>query len=202
MDLMTLKALKKEVDKKISNKEYIENEIQSLKSQKKELKKESIWNTRALEIVKDCALKTQQQLEFHINDMVTAGLNAVFEDEYKFVSKFIERRGAIECDLFIEKDGKLIDPIKHSGLGVADVASFCLRCAAWSMSNKHRNTLILDEPMKHLSLNYHNKAGELIKTLSEKLNLQIIMVSHSEQFADFADKTFKIRMRKGVSKVN
>jgi len=198
---MNLSDLKKEVTKRINEKAFIQKEVESLLSQKLEFKKSITKKEKALVIVKDTALKTQAQLEFHLSEMVSAGLNTVFEEAYDFAVKFELRRGKTECDLFFKKGEQLIDPLRFSGLGAADVAAFALRCAAWSMDKQYRNTLILDEPLKHLSVNQHKNAGKMIKTLSEKLGLQIIMISHSERITEYADRVFKVKMKKGVSSV-
>lgn len=41
----------------------------------------------------------------------------------------------------------------------------------------------------------------MVKTLSDKLGLQIIMISHSEKVTQYADKVFQVSMKKGISKV-
>jgi DNA repair exonuclease SbcCD ATPase subunit len=193
--------MKEKVQSKVAEKNLIESQLSNLQTQKKTLKRDYIRKERALEFIKDIALKTQSQLEFHLSDMVSTGLNSVFDQEYNFRVIFEIKRGKTECNLYFEKDGNLADPLTQSGLGAADVAAFCLRCAGYSMNPIYRNTLVLDEPFKHLSINYHEKVGALVKMLSEKLNLQIIMVTHSEIMSRYADKIYKVSMTKGVSKV-
>lgn len=201
-----LNELKNKIQKRINNKELIQKQLEELKTNYKE-KSELLHNKeKAMEIVKKVALETQSQLEYHLSDMVSTGLNTVFDEEYGFRLIFEEKSGKTggktECNLFFEKKGHLVDPLNFSGLGESDIAAFCLRCAAWSMDKRYRNVLILDEPLKHLSVNHHEKAGEMIKLLSKELNLQIIMVTHSERFTSYADKIFKVQMNnKGISKV-
>jgi|TARA_Y100000310_G_C20627424_1_gene786734 DNA repair exonuclease SbcCD ATPase subunit len=60
---------------------------------------------------------------------------------------------------------------------------------------------LLDEPFKFLSKNLLPRASELLKELSEKLDLQFIMVTHLDELTDCADKTFDVKIKKGVSKV-
>lgn len=198
---MNLIDLQYKVQKKIANKELVEDQLKTLITKKKKNKKQILMKERALELVKDVALKTQSKLEYHLGDMVSTGLNTVFDENYDFVVKFEIRRGKTECDLFFKKGDNLIDPLRFSGLGAADIAAFCLRCAAWSMDKRYRNVLILDEPFKYLSVDKQEKAGEMVKLLSEQLDLQVIMISHSEKISSFADKTFKVKMKNGKSKV-
>lgn len=203
---MQLQEMKEKVQSKVAEKNLIESQLSNLQTQKKTLKRDYIRKERALEFIKDIALKTQSQLEFHLSDMVSTGLNSVFDQEYNFRVIFEIKRGKTECNLYFEKDGNLADPLTQSGLGAADVAAFCLRCAGYSMNPIYRNSLILDEPFKHLKGEQENtKVLELMKMLSEKLNLQIICVNDEraprESILEFADKVFEISMVKGVSKV-
>lgn len=198
---MELRELKTLITKKVNEKEYIKTEIQKLKETKLNFKKSIIRKEKALELVKDVALKTQQQLSFHLSEMVTMGLNTVFEDSYEFVVDFKASHGKTVCDLNFKKGEELVDPLRFSGLGAADIAAFALRCAAWSMDKQYRNVLLMDEPFKHLDVGHHGKAGKMVKTLSEKLGLQIIMISHSEKVTQYADRVFQVSMKKGISKV-
>lgn len=198
---MNIQFLKEKIDKKIAHKELLEDQLSKLKDTRKILYKEKVKKEKALILVKDVASKTQNQLAFHLSDMVSAGLNTVFDEPYDFYVNFESKERGMECDLLFKKGKKLIDPLKFSGLGAVDIAAFALRCASWSMARRFRPVLLLDEPMKHLSLNHHEKAGKLIKMLSKELNLQIIMNTHSEKIASFADRIFKTKMKNKVSKV-
>lgn len=199
---MNLSKYNKFCNKKLSEKAYIQKEIKTLKNKKKTLKIELLRKEKCLEFVKDVALKTQRQLEYHLSDMVSAGLNSVFEQAYDFDVNFELRRGKTECDLYFRKGEDLIDPLRFSGLGAAEVAAMSLRCASWSMMNAIqpiRNCLILDEPFARLDVGHHENAGKMIKLLSEELGLQIIMVSHSKKITEYADKVFEVKQIKGRS---
>jgi hypothetical protein len=203
---MQLQQIRDQVQNKVAQRDLIQSQLTNLLTQKKNLKRDYVRKERALEFIKDIALKTQSQLEFHLSDMVSTGLNSVFDQEYNFRVIFEIKRGKTECNLYFEKDGNLADPLTQSGLGAADVAAFCLRGAGYSMNPIYRNTLILDEPFKHLKGEEENtKVLELMKMLSDKLDLQIICVNDEraprEDILEHADKVFEVSMTKGVSKV-
>ena len=105
-------------------------------------------------------------------------LEAVMVNPYELVLEFVERRNKTECDILFRRGERLRDPF-YAGLGAVDIASFALRIASWSMSDpKLRNVMVLDEPFKHLKGKEDNeRAIQMVKQISEKLNLQIIMVS-------------------------
>lgn len=204
---MQLKKYRKFIDEKKTEELYIKKEIKALKQENKTLKINLLREQRALTFIKDIAIKTQNQLEFQLSDMVSAGLNTVFEQAYNFVVKFELRRDKTECDLFFEKYGQLVDPLLFSGLGAADVAAFALRCASWSIVRKYRNTLLLDEPFKHLKGEKENKRVlALMQLLSRQLNLQIICINDEraprEDIIEYSDKLFEVHQNsKGVSKI-
>lgn len=197
-----IRNLRATVEQKRGKKEQIENQIQSLHSDIKALKKDIKRHEKAREVLKIVALKTQQQLQYHISDITTMALEAVFPDPYDLVAEFVQRRNKTECDLLFERYGERIDPLSASGGGAVDVASFALRVASWAMERPRlRNTLILDEPFRYLSVNLLPKASEMLKRVSEDMKLQIIMVTHSEELMEGADKVFTVERRKGVSTV-
>jgi hypothetical protein len=175
-----------------------------LRDEKSKLKK----HEHAREIMRIVALETQEQIQYHIGDLTSMALEAVFDDPYELIVEFVKRRNKTECDLYFARDGNKIDPLSASGGGAVDVAAFALRIASWSMERPHtRNVILLDEPFKHLKGHDANlRVLEMTKEISKKLNLQIIMVSDEriprEDIIANADKVFETKIRKGVTSVS
>ena len=88
----------------------------------------------------------------------------------------------------------------QNGGGLVDILCFCLRVAVYSIS-KVDNIIVFDEAMKYVSKGYRSRAAELIHTLSEKLDLQFISVTHIEEMVDDCDKQIVVGKREGVSYV-
>jgi len=155
---------------------------------------------QAKEIFRIVGQQTQQRLGFFVSDIGSLALASVFDDPYGLKAEFVQRRGKTECDLWFEREGQLIRPLDAAGGGPIDIASLGLRLSLWSL-NKNRPVIVLDEPFKHTSSDLHNKTLALLKRLSDKLNIQIIMVSHSKELITGADKTFHISKANGVSHI-
>lgn len=154
----------------------------------------------AREVIREVGLKTQQQLQFHISDIASLALEAVFPDPYQLKVDFVQRRNKTECDLIFVRDENEIDPLEASGLGVVDITSFSLRIAAWSMLHPRiRNVIILDEPFRFVSENYQEKASAMIKEVSDKLGIQFIINTHVEALATSADRVFEIGKKRNKS---
>ena len=198
------------------NLSQLNNRLEQLKGRQKEkqsalsgyktragfAKKEKIRWERARELLKELGLKTQQQLQFHVSNLTTMAMEAVFSDPYQVQIEFVPRRNKTECDISFVRNGNSRDPMESVGLGASDIGGFALRVAAWCIQKqKTRPVLLLDEPFKHLSFNFHNDASALLKEVSDRLNLQIIMVSHSEEMASFSDKVFTVGQQKNKSRL-
>ena len=199
---MNLQTIRQRLEQRKGQKIQIEKNITQLKDELTEHKRSLRRHEQAREIIREVALKTMSQISFHISDITSLALEAVFDNPYKLVTDFVQRRNKTECDLYFERDGNRVDPLSASGVGAVDIASFALRIASWSMNRPHsRNVIILDEPFKCLSDNYQEKASQMMKELSEKLGLQFVIVTHNDILASYADRTFEVSIKNGISKV-
>lgn len=180
----------------------IAGEVERLTDREKETRREIRRYEQAREIIREVGLKTQEQLQYHISDITSMALEAVFDDPYELLVEFVQRRNKTECDLLFQRDGNTMDPMGSSGVGSIDVASLALRVVAWSMqSPRTRNTIILDEPFRNLSVDNQERASQMLKELSEKLGLQMIIVTHMQTLTEYADKTFTVSKRKRISRI-
>lgn len=205
--ISNIQQLRNQLERQKGQKSQIEKSITTTVQETKDKKRDLRRHEQAREVIREVGLKTQQQLSFHISDITSLALEAVFDDPYELVVEFIQRRNKTECDLFFVRNNHRMDPLDSSGIGAVDVAAFALRVASWSMQYpKSRNVLILDEPFKHLKGRGPNlRVLEMIKQVSEKLNFQIIMISDEriprEDIIEAADKVFETKLIKGVTQI-
>lgn len=202
MVITSLSQMRQATERSIGRRDHL---IESRIDLKKELdsKKKLLEDTiKARSIVQIVAKATQENIEFHISKLVSMALASVFPEPYEFQIRFVERRNTTEADLiFLKNDNETDDILNTGGGGVADIASFALRVALWSLK-KTSPTFILDEPDKFLhNPMYQRKASEMMKELCDKLCIQIIMISDQQNIIDAADKIIKVTNEKGVSKV-
>jgi len=200
----SLQELRNKFERRKGRRDQIEISVNNLTQKISTTKRDLRRHEEAREILRAVGLETQKMLQYHISDITSLALEAVFDDPYELVAEFVQRRNKTECDLYFSRRGSRVDPLDASGGGAVDVASFALRIAAWSMqSPKRRNVIILDEPMKFLDTQTDRleKASQMLKELSERLGLQFIIVTHEDTLTQYADKVFKVRIRKGISKV-
>ena len=201
---MTLKELRTNFERQKGEQAQVEKSLATTRKQLKENRRQLMYHEQAREIIREVGLKTQQELQYHISDITTLALEAVFpESPYELVAEFVERRNKTECDLYFTREGQKVHPVDASGGGAVDVAAFALRVASWSMEQpRSRPVLILDEPLRFLSVDKQEKASQMIQEISKRLGIQFIIVTHEETLALDADKTFNVSIKNGRSKVS
>jgi DNA repair exonuclease SbcCD ATPase subunit len=181
----------------------IDASIKEEKVKLKEIDKDFRNVEEAIPIVQLVAQQTQDELRYHISELVTLALAAIWDDPYEFDIDFVTKRGKTEANISFLRNGNKISPMEASGGGAVDVASFALRIAMWKL-HSHKtisNTLIFDEPFRFLSLDLQDKAGKMLKELSETLGIQFIIVTHSKGLVEQADKVYTVKMKNNISKV-
>ena len=199
---MEIKQLRTILEQQKGQRTQIEKSVTELTSEIQKQKRDLIRHEQAREVIREVGMKTQQQLSFHISDITSLALEAVFPDPYTLEVEFIQRRNKTECDLYFVRDNQRIDPLTASGVGAVDIAAFALRIACWTMQNpRSRNVIILDEPFRFLSGNYQEQASAMIKMISKRLGIQFIIVTHEQVLTTAADKIFEVSIRKRISKV-
>lgn len=185
-------------------KKQIENNLAEEKKQLDELNVRIKLLEQAQLFLQKVAQDTQSKLKLQIEDIVNLALNTVFPDEYLFQVEFNIFRGKTDAELvFINQTtGGKIDPMNASGGGVIDIVAFALRISAYVLENGVDNVIILDEPFRFVSKDLVERAGEILRVLSTKLQLQVILVTHIPELIDVADKVFKVKKNQdGVSKI-
>ena len=143
------------------------------------------------------AKQTQDQLRYHITELGTTALQAVFgTDDIALELEFVEKRGKTEAVIaFRNAEGLLTDPLEQDSGGAADIAALALRCSLWSLQKpRTRAVMVLDEPLKNINdptREMQAKAAEMIQLISRRLGLQFIIVTMLQEIEDVAAKVFR-----------
>lgn len=197
---MNLSEVRFKYARKCGERDHIDLLIENTKKEIRNIEEGLDIHKKAQSIIKQVARKTQQQLEFHVSTLVSTCLRSVLADPYEMQLRFEERRGVTEADLIFTRDGEEFDLEEDCGGGVLDIAAFALRVVAWKLSSrKLRPVLILDEPFKFLDEDRQPTAAKMVRDISQKLGLQIIMASHETGIIGSVDKSFSVSMRGGIS---
>lgn len=182
----------------------VEKEIETGRQRKLAMENRLVAVEKAQAFLQRVAKETQSELKFKVEDIVNLALETCFPGEYLFRVDFNIMRGKTEAELVFvdQKSGRRVDPMNASGGGVVDLTTFALRVACYALERECDNVIVLDEPFRFLSRDLQSRAGEILKTLSKKMGLQVIMVTHIGEIIDVADKVFEVKKGEdGVSVV-
>jgi DNA repair exonuclease SbcCD ATPase subunit len=199
--MKTIQQLRNTLEQQKGKRNQTEETVLNLRKSIRQDKQRLHAHEHARAVIQEVAEKTQAQLQYHISDITSLALEAVFDDPYELLVEFVQRRNKTECDLWFVRDGNRLEPLSATGGGAVDAAAFALRIASWSMQRPHsRNVIIMDEPLRFLSEDMQEQASQMIQEISRRLHIQFIIVTHESVLASYADKVFETYIKNGVTK--
>ena len=180
---MNLPQVRRKVDQLLASYQHAKRKVKEEKAELVRCRKHVESVVQAQQLLQEVAETIQQSAHHQIAAVVSKCLETVFgENAYQFKINFRKARGKTEAELLFVRDGMEIDPVDASGGGIVDVASFALRFACLLLASPRKRRLILaDEPFKHLSHQYRPRVRELLMTLANEFNMQIVFVTHSRE---------------------
>lgn len=191
--------IKNKLDEIRIKKQTCEFNLKSRKERLDEIKEEMETLLKSQSLLQEVAAEVQSKLSVKIDSIVNLGLATCFGDEYHFKLEYVLARGKTEVEFNLyDREENPVDPMLQSGGGLVDLLAFCLRIAVYNISHTD-NVIVFDEAMKYVSAGFREKAAELVHTLSERLGLQFISVTHIPEFRDNSDRQFIIAKINGVS---
>jgi len=144
-------------------------------------------------LIQKVSEETQNKLTFYIEDLVTSCLNAIqFEEQYEYKLEFQQKRNQTEGYLWlVTENGDKLKPVDDVGGGVNDILSIGNMIAFWCLS-PNRPFMLWDEHTKHLSKEYSEAAGNMIRVLTEEKDIQVLMVTHDRVLAESSNNVIEL----------
>jgi DNA repair exonuclease SbcCD ATPase subunit len=151
------------------------------------------------------SLGEQRQLQAQavIEELVTRGLQTIFDDTLSFHIVQSTRAKAATVEFLIRKtlsDSVLETPVlEGQGGGLSATIGFLLRLVVMLLGTgtSEENILVLDESFAHVSDEYLPALGEFLREIVDKTGVQIIMVTHQPQFEEYADRVYRFSQTNG-----
>ena len=198
----------KTLDAKITEHKGIELQITNLESDISKKEENIILLEEFRAIFIESAKVMRDKAKAHFEKIITDALQFISQDSaYKFVIEESIVRGKPAYEFYIESmvNGEICKkkPEDSCGGGFIDIIAITAKVAYLQIFNNPKimnACFIMDEPCKMVSEQMSVKAAEYIKFLGKQFGLQIIMVTHNENIAAIADKTFVVtKNRNGIS---
>lgn len=144
----------------------------------------------------DLGEKQQQVLRRKIESIVSYGLKVVFDEDYRFIVNMEVKGKQVVMDFALELRGFVEEDIMASdGGGVVAIIGFILRLlVVIFLKGRVRQLIIMDEALAQLSSGYRSKMAEFVKELASRIGIQMIIVSHQDEYLDVADKAYRFTL--------
>jgi len=132
-----------------------------------------------------------------VEKLMTEGLQAVFHDQKLSVESEVNiSRGKVSVDLITvheRPDGTIIKGVSNDAFGgaVATVQSVLLRIIVVKQRGL-RALLLLDESLPAFDTNYVHNMGEFLQLVCERLEIDILLVTHNPALVDASTRAYRI----------
>ena len=159
--------------------------------EKLRIAEQEISDYEAINAILECAQQAEHESTIGVYEkLLTALIEDTLDNNRKIKMNLAIERGMPALEIYSEKEeGKLEDIYSSNGGSINNIVSVGLRAISLIRSKKRR-LLILDESDCWLKGDYIPKFGAVIQQLSERLGIQIVMISHhnEEYFSDIRNK--------------
>ncbi|MCK9154695.1 MAG: hypothetical protein M0P12_01125 [Paludibacteraceae bacterium] len=190
--------------------ESIEERRRSNKIYQKEIKeKEELIskNAEKLNVVKtlfhtieELSLKKRHIYKEKIEAVITEVLRTLYGTQYSFLINYGEKNNRSCLEIEVKKtygDYEVKRDISGHGGGISDSICIPLRALILKGSQDIGDILFLDEAYKHVDSEIAENVGMFLRGLCEKMEMQIIMLSHNESILQQAERGFFLENRNG-----
>ena len=178
----------------VSHRDTLVSELDELQEDINRCKSLSMSYDKVQKFFQHLGSEEQTKLQKWIEIIVSYGLNTVFGQEFKFQITGPEIKGSEVTIGFevIDSSGNPRDPYTELGGGLADVLSFLLQFViVHLLGDRIGQFVFLDEPCKHLSSEYREQFAALIKELTIRTSMQMLIITHEPLYASSADKIYQ-----------
>lgn len=184
----TAEDIRAEVARLLSEKDRIRDGLACVLVSKRELKYDLAASRVVEEMAHRISSHLQEQIRITISGLVSYAIKEIFGEEYSATIKFELKRGKTEAYVLVRKGRLELDPKECCGCGLLDIASLFSRISQWHLGRKGRPFFLLDEPLKHLSKDRHERASLVISKVCESLGIQMLVISHDSALCTYAGK--------------
>lgn len=176
-------------------------EARSVKSQVTNLEaeigtlKQTVDDLRIVsEIIDQMTTDVQKEFLGTIEKIISDGLSSVFETRIEFKISPKVRNKVVTLDFtLLNEDGTETDVVDSRGGGLISLAGVLMRLLMIRLMRPVvQQVAVLDEPLGQLSSGFQPAAMELLAKVAQDLDIQIIMVSHQMEAAEWADVVYEL----------
>jgi len=191
-----IRNLEREVIILKNDNENYKKEIDNLTSDNERRSEDLKYAIESIDFIEKAANHERSLVKDKVESVISDALKEIYGDEYSIKFDYTMKRNKTSVDIYLVKHTDIGDVVRKQdgiGGGVSDVISLPLKLLVLMALQKNAKVLIADEPGKHMD-DRVDKFGFFLKNVSEKLGIQIIILTHFQSMTEFSDNVYKVTM--------
>lgn len=189
---MTLSEIQTRIDRIEGYREALRNQKTDLESEIKGLKDEINLLTKTSAVLKHLLDVMVKDEISKMAGLITYGLKTIFDDQdLSFLPVITKKNEKIHIELKTQNKG-IEGEFGSFGGSVAVIESFLLRVLS-VLKMKLARLMLLDETFAAVGSEYIPNTSKLISELSDKLGLDVLLVTHQKEFQQFAKHVYRVK---------
>lgn len=191
-----LSSLKLELAEKQGKFNLLAEQISTSKQKIEDYKNNKMNYKKAVELLASIQKKVNENAKQGIEMIVTHALRYILNENYRFQLIFKKRGNLNELDfgLIFPGEEEAVNLLACSAGGVLDIISVAVRIALISLIKpKVEGFIIGDEIFRNLSTIYLPTASNFLQTINQKLNRQLILITHKQEFLNPENNLIEIK---------
>jgi hypothetical protein len=181
-------------------------ELQQARSSYSNLEQALFLIEKASVVISTVETEQQKDLRSKVENLITYGLQTVFQKPYRFVVQQDLRGHQTDTTFCVQAPefGEKAIPLKDAhGGGLVVFCAFLLRfIILMSLRNPNaRPFMALDEQFMAVSPDYRDRLVAFLKELVIKADLQLLLVTHDPDLVELGDKCYRFKIVAGLTQV-
>lgn len=154
-------------------------------------------NQKSSEVIKRWLEDLLESNVGSMGELATTALRHVIDDqELTFQIRQELKYNRLSMRFVLEENGIEADPMGSFGGGAVHITSLILRVAVMARL-RMGNLLVLDESLNGLAPKYHPAMADFLKGLSEQTGINILLVTHQDDFLANAHHAYEAHAASG-----
>lgn len=200
-----IKKLEQKVIRRRAQRDSVQDQAEKVQTELSQLRTDVEDLEKIHGVITAYAKTYQEDFLKQIENVVSHGLTSIFEEsmEFKIHQSVVGKRLEVKFSLITYQHDKPLETsiMDSRGGGIGAVVGFLLRVAILMLMPNARRLLVLDETFAQLSVEYLPALSEFIAQLCEQTGIQVLLVTHSTEFASEADVVYRVSHTENKTKV-
>lgn len=126
---------------------------------------------------------------------VTSALKDLFDEKYEFKFEIGKRGDSTTCEYYIHTGeyGGFVDIRMTQGRSIQEVIGTVMQIVIAKLDTEMPDVVLMDEPFGGVEPARQIIAAKFLQSIGKEFNLQLILVTQSPEFAEYADNVIDLR---------